>query len=89
MGAVSTIGAVVAPVSTAPASLDMPDALLPRGALARLAIVAAIALFFAVPLLVERAQVMEGEAPMTIAAIVWLLCLAGFLCCAEGAKVIG
>ena len=26
---------------------------------------------------------------MTIAAIVWLLCLAGFLCCAEGAKVMG
>ena len=24
---------------------------------------------------------------MTTAAIVWLLCLAGFLCCAEGAKV--
>ena len=31
----------------------------------------------------------KGEAPMTIAAIVWLLCLAGFLCCAEGAKVKG
>ena len=31
----------------------------------------------------------KGESPMTIAAIVWLLCLAGFLCCAEGAKVIG
>ena len=39
--------------------------------------------------LAERALVMKGEAPMTIAAIVWLLCLAGFLCCAEGAKVIG
>ena len=26
---------------------------------------------------------------MTSAAIVWLLCLAGFLCCAEGAKVMG
>ena len=29
----------------------------------------------------------RGEAPMTIVAIVWMLCLAGFLCCAEGAKV--
>ena len=29
----------------------------------------------------------KGESPMTIAAIVWLLCLAYFLCCAEGAKV--